>query len=364
MKEIAKLSINALKIHPRNTEFFDDISGDEYERFKKSIKEDGILSPILIAPDMTVISGHQRLKACRDLGIELVPVMIREDLTDDDEKLKLLLAANFGRLKNDDVKQRKVAVEYVKLCGNKHGRPVKSGDNRLLTQEEIANNLGISERTLRELLEIERKLTPEVKELLNNGVFTKTTASKVLTKLSKEEQEELLSNINPDKKYTQVDIQKYIDENKKLKDKVTSLAQQSVRTETITQEVDRPETIETIKKLRAEVSEKSVNYNTLYEKMLEDNKLLNQAMGESTNWQLTSHCSEITKKMLDFVKEMAQYGYMAETFNEIPIATRNEYLRCVKAVQAWANVIVSAIEIDGNQNTNENKNYIMLEENY
>lgn len=355
MKEIAKLSINALKIHPRNTEFFDDISGDEYERFKQSIKEDGILSPILIAPDMTVISGHQRLKACRDLEIELVPVMIREDLTDEDEKLKLLLAANFGRLKNNDVKQRKVAVEYVKLCGHKQGRPDKTCDNRTFNLDEIASQLGTSKRTLQELLEIERKLTPEIKDMLNSGVFTKTTASKVLTKLSKEEQEDLLSKLNPDKKYTQADFQKCIDENKKLKERVTTLAQQSVRTEIITQEVDRPETLAQIKKLREEVSDKSNNYNVLYEKMLEDNKLLNQAMGESTNWQLTSHCSEITKKMLDFVKEMAQYGYMAETFNEIPISTRNEYLRCVKAVQAWSNVIVNTIE------TNNNTNYIVIE---
>lgn len=44
------------------------------------------------------------------------------------------------------------------------------GDNRpFVTQEQIAQELGISHRVLKELLEIERKLTPEIKQLLDEG---------------------------------------------------------------------------------------------------------------------------------------------------------------------------------------------------
>ncbi len=120
--------------------------------------------------------------------------MIRDDLTDENEKLKLLLAANFGRTKNNEAKQRKIAAEYVALCGNARGGDRKSKcDNRtLISQAEIASQLGVSERTLQEMLAIERKLTPKIKEMLDNGVFTKSTASKILTKLSAEEQAELV----------------------------------------------------------------------------------------------------------------------------------------------------------------------------
>lgn len=62
----------------------------------------------------------------------------------------------------------------------------------ILSQDEIAEQLGVSPRTLREMLAIESKLTPEIKELLDTGVFTKTTASKILTKLSHDEQKELV----------------------------------------------------------------------------------------------------------------------------------------------------------------------------
>lgn len=130
---------------------------------------------------MTVVSGHQRLKASKDLGVTKVPIIIRDDLDDEDEKLKKLLATNFGRIKNDPNKMRKVAVEYVELCGMKNGE--KLSDNRkAITQGEIAQQLGISKTTLTELLEIERKLTPEVKQLLDYGAISKTSASKIWVK--------------------------------------------------------------------------------------------------------------------------------------------------------------------------------------
>lgn len=77
--------------------------------------------------------------------------------------------------------------------------------------------------------------------------------------------------------------------------------------------------------------------------LIEKEKMINEAIGASTNYQLTSHCSEITLKMLSFVKEMAQYDYMAESFNEIPIATRIEYEKCIKSVKKWADRILETI---------------------
>lgn len=52
------------------------------------------------------------------------------------------------------MKQRKIATEYVALCGFKHGeigrgRKTSDNQNSMLTQSEIASQLGISERTLK-----------------------------------------------------------------------------------------------------------------------------------------------------------------------------------------------------------------------
>ena len=94
--------------------------------------------------------------------------------------------------------------------------------------------------------------------------------------------------------------------------------------------------------------------------LIEKEKMINEAIGSSTNYQLTSHCSEITLKMLNFVKEMSQYDYMAESFNEIPIATRIEYEKCIKSVKKWADRILGTINqekeiIDMYRRKHENK---------
>lgn len=148
--------------------------------------------------------------------------MIRDDLTDENEKLKLLLAANFGRTKNDDAKQRKIATEYVALCGYKNGgdRTAQCENRTLLTQSEIASQLGVSERTLKEMLAIERKLTPEIKELLDTGVFTKTTASKILTKLSPDEQKELAKSLPVDTALTREQVNTYVEKIKAQKNQI------------------------------------------------------------------------------------------------------------------------------------------------
>ncbi len=196
------------------------MTGDAWEAFKESIKTSGIIEPIVVTKDMTIISGHQRYKAAKELGIKMIPIRIREDLIDEDKKLKVLLAANFGRSKNDDAKQRKVAVEYVRLCGYKNGENqwgCQVGTPKL-SIEEIAKQLGTSKRDLQRALSIERNLTESMKELLDTGVISKTVASDVITSLSKDEQEELIKSMDITKKITQKEVQQYINEIKQLKE--------------------------------------------------------------------------------------------------------------------------------------------------
>jgi len=101
----------------------------------------------------------------------------------------------FGRSKNDDAKQRKVAIEYVRLCrykngeiGKNHTQQCQNGTPEKLTLDEIASQLGMSKRDLQRVLSIERNLTDSMRELLDTGVITKTLASDTLTSLSEEEQ--------------------------------------------------------------------------------------------------------------------------------------------------------------------------------
>lgn len=132
------------------------------------------------------------------------------------EYMQELLATNFGRTKNDPAKQVKVASEYVELVGMKHGvnRFNRESESDRLSLQEIAKTLGISTTGLKELLAIDKKLIPTIRELFDKGVINKSTAINVWTRLSPEDQEKFFNEIGRDKisQMTQAQTQKYIDD--------------------------------------------------------------------------------------------------------------------------------------------------------
>ena len=67
-----QMKIDELRPHPRNNEFFDDMSGEKWEEFLESIKSRGVVEPIVITQNNVIVSGHQRVRACKELGIDTV----------------------------------------------------------------------------------------------------------------------------------------------------------------------------------------------------------------------------------------------------------------------------------------------------
>lgn len=68
------------------------IDSKELEKLKRSIREHGFVEPVVVNKDMTIIGGHQRIKAAKELGYSEVPCVI-VDLPKNKEKT-LNLALN------------------------------------------------------------------------------------------------------------------------------------------------------------------------------------------------------------------------------------------------------------------------------
>ncbi|OPL09420.1 MAG: hypothetical protein AVO34_13540 [Firmicutes bacterium ML8_F2] len=85
-----------LKAHPLSAKIY----GDEIipENFIRSIQKYGILEPIIIKPDLTIISGHRRWRAAKTIGLNPVPVKIIEFSSDLEER-EALINYNFQREK-------------------------------------------------------------------------------------------------------------------------------------------------------------------------------------------------------------------------------------------------------------------------
>lgn len=80
---------------------------DQIEQIKKSILDYGMNDPIAIWHGNEIIEGHGRLIACEELGIEEVPVIRLDDLTDEERREyalvhnKLTMNSGFNEMKLD-----------------------------------------------------------------------------------------------------------------------------------------------------------------------------------------------------------------------------------------------------------------------
>ena len=79
--EILKEYENNAKLHPQ----------EQIDQIKKSITEFGMNDPIAIWKDNIIIEGHGRLIACKQLNIEIVPIIRLDNLTDEQRKAYTLV---------------------------------------------------------------------------------------------------------------------------------------------------------------------------------------------------------------------------------------------------------------------------------
>lgn len=127
------------------------------------------------------VSGYQRVRACKELGIPKINCEVRI-YSSEDEVLQDLIETNIRQRGSIDGSTRKngmIAKELERIYGITHGgnRSVPKPNNSVLvkTQKDIADEMGISVDTLQNL----KKLTdiiPELGELVDTGIVSNTTA--------------------------------------------------------------------------------------------------------------------------------------------------------------------------------------------
>lgn len=82
---IALLPIDS--IHPYRNHPFRLYDGERLEDMVESIKEHGILTPVIVREDTEgyeMLAGHNRQRAGKLAGLKEIPALIKTDLTDED----------------------------------------------------------------------------------------------------------------------------------------------------------------------------------------------------------------------------------------------------------------------------------------
>ena len=165
--EIKYLNVNELK--PFEEHPFKVRIDEEMDELVDSIKENGVVSPIIARPHKDggyeIISGHRRAKACEILQLEQAPVIVKD--IDDDTAVILVVDSNLNReniLPSEKAFAYQMKLEAIK---RKAGRPTKDnlcqGGTDLVgvrSDELVAENTDDSARQVQRYIRLTNLIDP------------------------------------------------------------------------------------------------------------------------------------------------------------------------------------------------------------
>ncbi|MFO7970485.1 MAG: ParB/RepB/Spo0J family partition protein [Desulfobacterales bacterium] len=133
-------------------------SEDELKAMARSIKEQGIIQPLLVRKDENgyeLVTGERRLRAAKMAGLDQVPVIVKT-ITDTD-LLEMSIVENVQR---EDLNSMEEAEAYYQLI-------VKFD----LTQDQVATRVGKSRSAVANFLRL-RQLSEQIKADIVNGTLS------------------------------------------------------------------------------------------------------------------------------------------------------------------------------------------------
>ena len=289
-----KININELKSHPQNEYYFDNMEGEKWKEFLDSVNTSGIIEPIVITQDKVIVSGHQRVRAAKELCINDIMCEIR--IYDDNDKItKDLLETNIrqrGTIDGSAVKQGRRYIELERIYGVYKGNHQKENPNNSVSQSELAKQNGVSVDTWNNYKKL-TQLIPEVVDLVDTGIVTPTTALSIVKNLKSDEQEELIQSLDVTKKLTQKEVQQYIDKIKQLENKEPEIV-----------EIDNTD-YSSIEQKKKELKQLQDKYNSQSEKINVLNERIAIFQENSDKYKnLTSEIERLTKDKSDIARRI------------------------------------------------------------
>lgn len=167
--EESATNIEISRIHSFANHPFKVLDDDKMDDLVESIKQNGVLTPVLVRPDKNnsyeMISGHRRMHAAIKAGLETIPAIVRD--IEDDEAIVIMVDANIQR--EELLPSEKAFAYKMKLGAMKRqaGRPPKNNScqngTNLRSDEELGNLVGESARSIQRYI----RLTELIPDLLD-----------------------------------------------------------------------------------------------------------------------------------------------------------------------------------------------------
>ena len=206
------------KLVPFRNHPFKLYDGERLNDMVESIKEHGVITPLIVRPlndgKYEILSGHNRANSAKLAGLETVPVVIKEGLTDEEAMLIVtetnVIQRSFSELSHSEkarvlaerhkaIKQQGIRTDLIKeieILSKADDLQENSTsyqfDKKLNSNKTLGEKYNLSSATISRYLRIDT-LIDELKERLDNGEIPFMAAFD-LSFLSHDEQE-IVENI-------------------------------------------------------------------------------------------------------------------------------------------------------------------------
>ena len=172
-----------------------DFEQKAIDELAQSIKETGVLQPIVVVPEdnhYKIVVGERRWRAAQKAGLQKIPAVVRQ--LSEKQQIEASLVENLQR---KDLNPIEIASAYQKLIQELH-----------YTQEEVAKKVGKDRASVANYIRL-LKLPSEIQKMVTEGKLSMGHARALIT-LENPDQQIFLSRIIIEKNLSVRDVEKML----------------------------------------------------------------------------------------------------------------------------------------------------------
>lgn len=158
-QEVDKVMVSLSLVEPNRKQPRKSFNEDKLEELADSIKQQGVLIPLMVRHNgnmFEIIAGERRWRASKKAGLKEIPVIIRDDLTEE-QIFEIQLIENIQR---EDLNPIEEALGYERLIKEFH-----------MKQDEVAEKVSKSRVAITNSMRL-LKLSPEVQQMVIDEKLT------------------------------------------------------------------------------------------------------------------------------------------------------------------------------------------------
>lgn len=182
-------------LHPFEGHPFKVLDDELMEQTVESIKQIGVVSPLIIRPDpeggFEILSGHRRLHAAQLAGLETVPVIVKD--MDDDAAIIFMVDSNLQReniLPSERAFSYKMKLEAMKHQGQRGDLTSDQVGQKSWAVNQLADDANESKTQVQRFIRL-TNLIPEILDMVDEKKIAFNPAVE-LSYLKPSEQKEFL----------------------------------------------------------------------------------------------------------------------------------------------------------------------------